>query len=86
MELSLSTLFAILGYFLTFLVDGYIIEALVNLCPSTGRMTKDADLPKDSHTDYYTISNLSSRKLDLILTPIDVKAAYKRALLQTPCR
>jgi diphthamide biosynthesis protein 4 len=37
----------------------------------------------DSSTpDYYTILNLATRKLDPSLSPSEVKAAYKRALLQ----
>jgi len=32
--------------------------------------------------DYYTILNLATRKLDPSLSPSEVKAAYKRALLQ----
>lgn len=32
--------------------------------------------------NYYTILNLSTRKFDPTLTPSEVKAAYKRALLQ----
>lgn len=42
-------------------------------------MAKDAHLPIE---DYYTILNLSTRKFDPTLTPAEVKAAYKRALLQ----
>lgn len=42
-------------------------------------MAKDTHLPVE---DYYTILNLSTRKLDPTLTPSEVKAAYKRALLQ----
>jgi diphthamide biosynthesis protein 4 len=36
----------------------------------------------DATPDYYTILNLATRKLDPSLSPSEVKAAYKRALLQ----
>lgn len=36
----------------------------------------------DDTPDYYTILNLATRKLDPSLSPSEVKAAYKRALLQ----
>jgi diphthamide biosynthesis protein 4 len=36
----------------------------------------------DDTPDYYTVLNLATRKLDPSLSPTEVKAAYKRALLQ----
>jgi diphthamide biosynthesis protein 4 len=43
-------------------------------------MTKPSS--DEATPDYYTILNLATRKLDPSLSPSEVKAAYKRALLQ----
>ena len=44
-------------------------------------MTKPSS-SDDTTPDYYTILNLATRSLDPSLNPSEVKAAYKRALLQ----
>ncbi|KAM0701364.1 hypothetical protein Q7P35_011725 [Cladosporium inversicolor] len=47
-------------------------------------MTKPSQRSSEDEAtpDYYTILNLATRKLDPSLSPSEVKAAYKRALLQ----
>lgn len=45
-------------------------------------MAKDFPSAADDTPDYYVILNLATRKLDPTLSPAEIKAAYKRALLQ----
>jgi diphthamide biosynthesis protein 4 len=45
-------------------------------------MTKPTISSSEPTPDYYTILSLATRKHDPSLTPSEVKAAYKRALLQ----